>query len=101
MQALASVGFTELDCGGPGLIMADVAIAYKAEAFYGDVINIRSFVEDISTRSFSMLYLLRTIRDGRLVDVAHVKTGMVSFDYKSRRIVAIPPRLAKFLRGEG
>ena len=101
MQALASAGFTELGCGGAGLIMADAAIAYKAEAFYGDVINISVFVEELSTRSFSLLYLLRTTRDGLTLDVAHVKTGMVSLDYSTRKIVAIPPALLKFLKGEG
>lgn len=101
MQALASIGFTELDCGGPGLIMADAAVAYRAEAFYGDTIHIRVFADEISNRSFSLLYQLQTSREGVVIDVAHVQTSMVSFDYELRRIAAIPPRLAKFLRGEG
>lgn len=35
---LADGGFSELDVGGCGLIMADVAIEYVAQAFYGDVL---------------------------------------------------------------
>lgn len=100
MQMLSSIGCTELNCDGPGFLMADAAVAYKAEAFFGDVITIRVFADEISTRSFSLLYLLQTMREDRLVDVAHVQTGMVSFDYDTRSIVAIAPRLAKFLRGE-
>ena len=101
MQMLASIGFTELDCGGAGLIMADASIAYKAEAFYGDSISVRVYATEISTRSFVLQYLLQTLRNGRTIDVAHVQTGMASFDYTSRSIVPISARLSKFLRGEG
>lgn len=96
MQMLASAGFTELDCGGAGLIMADAAIAYKAEAFYGEILCITVYVGEISTKSFQLLYRVGKAIGGA-TDVAHVKTGMASFDYAARRIVAIPEALLNFL----
>jgi acyl-CoA thioesterase FadM len=97
MQMLAALGFTELDCGGAGLIMADAAIAYKSEAFYGEVLRIRIYASEISTRSFSLLYRIQKGIDD--VDVAHIRTGMASFDYRARHITAVPAPLMLFLHG--
>lgn len=96
MQMLASVGFTELDCGGAGLIMADAMIAYKSEAFYGDKLQIAICVGEISRKSFSLLYRISS-GAAPATDVAHAKTGMAAFDYATRRIVSIPKPLADFL----
>ena len=35
VQFLQSLGYTELDVEGAGMIMADTAIIYKGEGFYG------------------------------------------------------------------
>ena len=38
VQYLKHYGYTELNCGGTGLIMSDVAIEFKNELFYEDTI---------------------------------------------------------------
>lgn len=86
MQFLASNGFTELNAGGVGMIMADVMIAYKNEALYGDHLDIEIFADEITSRSFDFLYKIRTIRNGKTVEIAEAKTGMVSYDYNSRKV---------------
>ncbi len=97
LQMLAQWQFTELDAGGFGLIMADSAIQYKAEAFYGDILTVAISVENIRSVSFDLLYRLTTQRSSLTCDIAFAKTGMVSFDYQDRRIVDIPARLAEKL----
>ncbi len=87
MQMLATWGYDELNAGGIALIMADVMIAYKAEAFYGDVLSISLFAEELTNHSFDLLYHITTDRDGKTIDVAHAKTGMICFDYSTRKIV--------------
>ncbi len=99
MQMLASIGFTEMDCGGAGLIMADAEIAYRAEAFYGDVLSIAIYVGEISKKSFELLYRIGKGAAGA-TDVAHAKTGMATFDYNLRSVVDIPPTLRRFLIGD-
>lgn len=94
MQLLASFGYTELDAGGNSLIMADVMIAYKAEAFYGDILEIAMFADEISTTGFSLLYLISTHRADKITDIAHAKTGMVCFDYEVRRVRPMTENLA-------
>lgn len=93
MQMLAQWGYDELHAGGTALIMADVMIAYKGEAFYGDVLEIKIYAEEITARSFDLLYHITAERNGQSTDIAHAKTGMICFDYKLRRIDTITDEL--------
>ena len=97
MQLLASAGFTELKTGGHGLIMGDVMIAYKGESFYGDILKVEVYVDEITPRSFDLLYRISTEREGIKVLVAEGKTGMVCFDYEARRIVEMGMELKGFV----
>ena len=58
-QFLKSLGYSEKDFGGTGLIMADVVINFKSELFYGDVVNAAVSLVNISRASFDMVYLLK------------------------------------------
>lgn len=93
MQLLATFGMTEMDAGGVGLIMADVAIAYKGEGFYGDVLEVAIYAAEITSVSFDLLYHISTLRSGAKTDIAHAKTGMVCFDYNIRKVTAMPAAL--------
>lgn len=86
MQYLNSLGLTELDFGGVGLIMADAAIEFKAEAFYGDVLTIAVAAAGFSRAGFDLYYKLTK---GDAV-IALAKTGMICFDYKARRVSSVP-----------
>jgi acyl-CoA thioesterase FadM len=93
VQWLNSLGCTELDVGGCGLIMADVMIAYKNEGFYGDELLCAVFVDEIQTSSFDVLYRISTERKENRLLLAEAKTGMVCFDYQVRKIVQVPEKL--------
>lgn len=93
MQLFTSFGMTEMDAGGVGLIMADVAIAYKGEGFYGDVLEVTIYAAEITSVSFDLLYHISTLRSGAKADIAHAKTGMVCFDYNIRKVTAMPGAL--------
>lgn len=99
MQLLAQWGFDELNVGGPGMIMADVMIAFKGEGFYGDTLEVKIFAEEFTDRTFDLLYHISTTRNGVKTDIAHAKTGMATFDYQTRKIVVIPEILEKHLKG--
>ncbi len=49
MQLLSQWGFDELHAGGNSLIMGDVMIAYRGEAFYGDILSISMYAEEITS----------------------------------------------------
>lgn len=99
MQLLNNSGYTELNAGGNSLIMADVMIAYKGEAFYGDTLTVKMYATEIAEYSFDLLYHISAERDGKRKDIAHAKTGMVCFDYETRKVVPMKDELKKLLLG--
>lgn len=93
VQMLAFFGMTEMNAGGAGLIMADVAIAYKGEGFYGDTLEVDIYAVEFTPVSFDLLYYISAIRNDAKIDIAHAKTGMVCFDYNIRKVTALPDAL--------
>lgn len=97
MQFIAGHGYTELEIGGCGMIMADVMIAYKSEGYYGDILTVALYTDEIGSRSFDFLYKITTTRDGKPIEIADAKTGMVCYDYKVSKVCSIPPDFKKIL----
>jgi acyl-CoA thioester hydrolase len=92
VQFLAAVGAQEVDRATQlGFIMADVAIEYKAEAFYGDVLHFEVGANDLNKYGFDIVYLVKN-QAGK--EVARAKTGMLCFDYNTRKLRGLPPELA-------
>jgi acyl-CoA thioester hydrolase len=90
MQFLSHFGYTELDFAGTGLIMSDVGIEYKHEVFYGDTIIASVKAGDFSKVSFDLYYKFEK-RDGeKNVLLAVGKTGMICFNYVSKKIASVP-----------
>lgn len=87
MQLLGHFGWSELSIGGAGMIMADVAIEYKGEGFYGDVLSIKLAFDDVSKYGFDITYHVVN-QQGK--EVARAKTGMLCFDYQNRKLMALP-----------
>ncbi|RYZ46460.1 MAG: acyl-CoA thioesterase, partial [Chitinophagaceae bacterium] len=58
MQFLKAAGYSELNLGGVGLIMADVALEFKAEAFYGDVLTAYLVAGEFTKIGFDIYYKL-------------------------------------------
>ncbi len=90
IQFLQHHGYTELEFAGAGLIMNDVAIAFKKELFYGDVVIASLAVSDISKVSFDVFYKLEKQSGDKRETVVFAKTGMICYDYKNKRPVKIP-----------
>jgi len=90
MQFLKSLGYTELQFAGVGMIMSDVGIEFKAEAFYGDMIKAEVGVNNISKVSFDLFYRLSKKTEHNETIVALGKTGMVCYDYAVKKVTPIP-----------
>ncbi|HPI54271.1 MAG TPA: thioesterase family protein [Chitinophagaceae bacterium] len=91
-------GYTEMNAGGCSLIMADSAIQYKGEGFYGDVFTIEMCVGTMSSISFELFYKISTQREGQPIDIAYIKTGMLCFDYQQRKIAEMTEELQEKLQ---
>jgi acyl-CoA thioester hydrolase len=84
-------GYTELAItNGIGLIMSSLAVEFKNEGFYGDTIEACIFCGEISRAGFELYYQLKTVRDNNEKLLAIAKTDMITYDYKSKKVVPIP-----------
>ncbi len=88
VRFLRQYGYTELDVEGLGIIMTDSAIIYKAEGFYGDQVQVDITVGDFNKYGCDIFYLMTN--KATAVEIAHVKTGIVFFDYEARKVVTLP-----------
>jgi len=90
VRLLRKYGFTEMDIDSSGLIISDVAIVYKSEAFYGEILKIEVATSDFSKYGCDFVYKITEKEAGR--EIARAKTGIVFFDYESRRVSLVPEK---------
>ncbi len=100
VQWLQQHGYTELNIEGTGLILADLAVEFKNEGFYGDVIDIKISTGEISKISFELYYTLSVKRNNENIVLAVAKTGMVCYNYSLKKVVAMPQKLNTILTAQ-
>ncbi|MEJ2193888.1 MAG: thioesterase family protein [Ignavibacteriaceae bacterium] len=88
LRFLNKYGFTELDIAGTGIIMIDAEIQYKAEGFYGDTLTIELGIKEITNTGCDIVYQITNKNNKKVIAI--VKTGIVFFDYKKRKVVTTP-----------
>jgi acyl-CoA thioester hydrolase len=88
----------ELNIDGIGLIMANLSIEFKGEAFYGDEILVTIFVGEITRVSFELFYELTTIRKERTTLIGLAKTDMVCYNYETKKVVSVSQGLNNILK---
>src|SRR4028119_825584 len=89
VRFLDQFGFKELQVGNGGLIMRDVVIEFKRELFYGDIVKASVKAGDFSTSSFNLYYKLEKDSANRPVLITAARTGMVCYDYQSKKITLL------------
>ena len=95
MQMLHRHGYTELDIEGTGLIMSDLFIEFRNESFYGDHLEVAIYIGNVSRVSFELFYKISTERQEKIAVIALAKTGMVCYNYETRKVTSVPPVLRK------
>jgi acyl-CoA thioesterase FadM len=88
VRFLNHYGYTEEDIDGAGMIMTDAVIVYKSEGFYGMTMIAEVEVVDITRSGCDFIFRLSDKESKK--EIARAKTGIVFFDYKSRKIVSTP-----------
>lgn len=88
VHLLDTLGFTELNLGdhSTGIIMSDLVVNFKAEAFMLDELVIDTHIGEFTRTGFRLFY--RVARGETLVALA--ETGTVTFNYKSRKPAPAP-----------
>ncbi|MGN6494819.1 MAG: acyl-CoA thioesterase [Agriterribacter sp.] len=99
IQFLKHHGYEEKNLAGVGLIMGDVAIEFKKELFYGEWVDIAVTATGFERVTFDIYYRLDTERNGKIITVAAAKTGMVCFDYTTKKVASVPAEVKSKLGG--
>lgn len=84
-----SMGYTELDVEGVGIVVADAALQYKSEAFHREIMVVEMTAADFGKYGCDLLWKMSDQASGR--EVARGKTGIVFLDYATRKIAPVPP----------
>ena len=90
VRYLASLGFSELNMGGVGMIMADAALIFKNEIYYGDDLVISIRPTEFNRVGFDLVYKIEKKREGQFLTVAIAKTAMVCYDYGLKKVTGLP-----------
>ena len=93
MQFLHQFGYTEMNFAKVGMIMSDVAIEFKSELFYGDIVKASVAIGSISKVAFELCYKMEKEVNKNIVVVAIAKTGMVCYNYEKKKITAVPEEI--------
>jgi acyl-CoA thioester hydrolase len=94
-QYFIHYGYSELNIGGIGTIMSDVAIEYKNELFYGEQIIVSVTAGDFTRAGFDLYYKIEKISGDKLTPIVFAKTGIVCFDYIKKKIGSVPEEAKK------
>jgi acyl-CoA thioester hydrolase len=90
VRFLNSFGYSELNMEGVGLIMADAALVFKSEIYYGDELLISVQTVEFSRAGFDLVYKIEKKMAGKLVVAAIAKTALVCYDYGKKKVAALP-----------
>jgi len=83
----------ELDMFGVSLIMSDVGIQYKNEAYQGDVLQFEITAYDFSVTSFDLFYYVTRPVDNAVIAMA--KTNMVCYNYSEKKMKDVPEEFVR------
>ena len=99
VRYLQSLGYTEFNLEGIGLIMSDAALIFKNEMFYGDTLLISLQPTEVSRLGFELVYKIEKKSEAQLIPVAFAKTTMICFNYDLKKIVSLPETARNKLTG--
>ena len=91
-----SLGYSELDVEGVGIVVADVAAQYRSEAFHGETLVVEMAADDFNKFGCDLVWRVSDQASGR--EVARGKHGIIFFDYTARKPVGVPPAFAARVR---
>jgi len=96
LRFLESLGFSEKNIGGPGIIMRNAHVSFRKEVFLHDILIVDVGIDNVTTSSFNVIYSIRRESDDAIVFSG--STGLVAFDYEIRRPVRIPDAFLEKIR---
>ena len=85
---LQHLGIDETGRDGPGILVADLAVKYRAEAHRHDALLFETGFCDFNKYGADIIYRVSRPADQTLIAIA--KTGFVFFDYQAGKMLTVP-----------
>ncbi|MEH6589100.1 MAG: thioesterase family protein [Halioglobus sp.] len=82
-----------------GLIMGHSEVQYIAEADYADKLKIELAARNFAGKSFELVYRISNLSKGN--ELARVATTLLFFDYRGKKVIAIPSAFTDRLNSLG
>ena len=95
LQFLASMGFTESNIYGLGMVVTDLAVDYRSESFANDRLIVDVGVSKFNRYGFDIGMQVTNSALEALVCIA--KMGVVFFDFDRHKIAQVPPAFKALL----
>ncbi len=95
LQFLASLGFTEGNIFGLGMVVTDLAVEYRSESFANDILIIDVGVSGFNRYGFDIG--LQVTNSALETVVCNAKMGVVFFDFDKHQIIGVPPAFKAIL----
>jgi acyl-CoA thioester hydrolase len=95
LQFLASLGFTEGNIFGLGMVVTDLAVEYRSESFANDMLIIDVGVSGFNRYGFDIG--LQVTNSALETMVCNGKMGVVFFDFDKHQIIDVPPAFKTLL----
>ncbi len=96
LQYLASLGFTEEDIFGLGLVVTDLAVDFRSESFANDVLVIDVGIGKVSRYGLDICLQVTNSALDSIVCMA--KMGVVLFDFDRHQMVALPQQFKQLVQ---
>ncbi|KPJ78185.1 MAG: thioesterase [Deltaproteobacteria bacterium SG8_13] len=98
VRFLRQYGFSEMDICGLGLMIADAAVVYKSQGYYGDQLRIEVTTAEPGRYGCDLYYRLTNNTTGK--EVARAKTHIVFFDYIGNKMARLPEDFRRTIPSE-
>lgn len=95
LQFLASLGFTEGNIYGLGMVVTDLAVDYRSESFANDLLIVDVGVSGFNRYGFDIG--LKVTNSALEAVVCNAKMGVVFFDFDRHKIAELPPAFKAIL----
>jgi len=90
---LSSLGYSELDIEGVGLVMNEAMLQYKNQLFFPDRIRCDVTVTGISRMGFELVYHIWSESQQKTILLG--QTGQVFYDYRQKKLASTPQAFRK------
>ena len=88
MRFFSHFKIDQLNVEGLGLMVADLRVSYRSEAFYRDLLQFEVGIDNFNKYGCDIIFRVNNLNTGKLASLARI--SVVAVDYVSRKIALLP-----------